>query len=316
MSQPTPRMMLKPNQLRLILEIAESGQLQMAAQSIGMTQPAASRMLSEIERQLGVELFSRQPKGLIPTEIGQSVLKRARVIIREMGSVASELQNMRDGLEGTIHIGAVTGPAVHHLVSAVKEIKDEAPKASITVDVLPSRDLLNHLIAGEMDFILARILPEFNSLDFNIIPLQDEKVALMARADHPLARAPIVTLSELQTQEWIMQPRTSPISEASLLAFASFGLTEPANIIFSSSMLFTLAYIAQSHAIAPLSQEVADFLGRPPLEADFRSLPIANEIRVSRFYLLSLRRRPMSPLALRLKEKLLIRRITDPHWAV
>lgn len=316
MSQPTPRMMLKPNQLRLILEIAESGQLQMAAQTIGMTQPAASRMLSEIERQLGVELFTRQPKGLIPTEIGQSVLKRARVIIREMGSVASELQNMRDGLEGSIHIGAVTGPAVHHLVSAVKEIKDEAPKASITVDVLPSRDLLNHLIAGEMDFILARILPEFNSLDFNIIPLQDEKVALMARADHPLARAPIVTLSELQTQEWIMQPRTSPISEASLLAFASFGLTEPANIIFSSSMLFTLAYIAQSHAIAPLSQEVADFLRRPPIEADFRSLPIANEIRVSRFYLLSLRRRPMSPLALRLKEKLLIRRITDPHWAV
>lgn len=316
MSLPTPRMMLKPNQLRLILEIAESGQLQMAAQTIGMTQPAASRMLSEIERQLGVELFSRQPKGLIPTEIGQSVLKRARVIIREMGSVASELQNMRDGLEGSIHIGAVTGPAVHHLVSAVKEIKEEAPKASITVDVLPSRDLLNHLIAGEMDFILARILPEFNSLDFNIIPLQDEKVALMARADHPLARAPIVTLSELQTQEWIMQPRTSPISEASLLAFASFGLTEPANIIFSSSMLFTLAYIAQSQAIAPLSQEVADFLGRPPIKADFRSLPIANEIRVSRFYLLSLRRRPLSPLALRLKEKLLIRRITDPHWAV
>jgi DNA-binding transcriptional LysR family regulator len=306
-------MMLKPNQLRLILEIAESGQLQMAAQVVGMTQPAASRMLAEIEKQLGAELFSRQPKGLVATEIGASVLKRARVIFREMGSVADELKNMRDGLEGSIHIGAVTGPAVQQLVSAVHEIKEESPKASITVDVLPSRDLLTHLVAGEMDFVLARILPEFNNLDFNIIPLQDEKVALMARADHPLARAPIVTLSELQTQEWIMQPRISPISEASLLAFASFGLTEPANIIFSSSMLFTLAYIAQSHAIAPLSQEVCDFLLRPPIQAGFKSLPVANEIRVSRFYLLSLRRRPLSPLAQRLKEKLLVRRMTDPH---
>jgi DNA-binding transcriptional LysR family regulator len=311
MSQPTPRMMLKPNQLRLILEIAESGQLQMAAQAIGMTQPAASRMLAETERQLGAELFSRQPKGLVPTEIGASVVKRARVIIREMGSVALELQTLRDGLGGSIHIGAVTGPAVQHLVTAVRDIKEEAPSASITVDVLPSRDLLTHLIAGEMDFVLARILPEFNSQDFNIIPLQDEKVALMARADHPLARAPIVTLSELQTQEWIMQPRISPISEASLLAFASFGLTEPANIVFSSSTLFTLAYIAQSEAIAPLSQEVADFLAEPPMQVGFKPLPIANEIRVARYYLLSLRRRPLSPLAQRLKDKLLNQRIGD-----
>lgn len=316
MSQPTPRMMLKPNQLRLILEIAESGQLQMAAQVIGMTQPAASRMLAETERQLGAELFSRQPKGLVPTEIGASVVKRARVIIREMGSVANELQNMREGLGGSIHIGSVTGPAVQQLVTAVREIKEEAPTASITVDVMPSRDLLTHLIAGEMDFVLARILPEFNSLDLNIIPLQDEKVALMARADHPLARAPIVTLSELQTQEWIMQPRISPISEASLLAFASFGLTEPANIVFSSSMLFTLAYIAQSQAIAPLSQEVADFLLRPPMETEFKVLPIANDIRVARFYLLSLRRRPLSPLAQRLKDKLLLRRMNDGYWPV
>lgn len=173
-----------------------------------------------------------------------------------------------------------------------------------------------HLMAGVMDFVLARILPEFNSIDFNIIPLNDEKVALMARANHPLDRAPIVTLSELQTQEWIMQPRISPISEASLLAFASYGLTEPANIVFSSSMLFTLAYIAQSDAIAPLSQEVADFLMAPPIQAGFKALPIANEIRVSRYYLLSLRRRPLSPLALRLKEKLLLRRITDPHRPV
>lgn len=314
MSQVSPRLMLKPNQLRLILEVAESGQLQMAAQSIGMTQPAASRMLAETERQLGTELFLRQPKGLVPTEIGASVLRRARVILREMGSVAQELQTMRDGLGGAIHIGAVTGPAVQHLVTAVREIKEEAPTASITVDVLPSRDLLNHLIAGDMDFVLARILPEFNSHDFNIIPLQDEKVALMARADHPLARAPIVTLAELQTQEWIMQPRISPISEASLLAFARFGLNEPSNIVFSSSMLFTLAYLAQSQAIAPLSQEVADFLARPPMEVGFKSLPIANEIRVARFYLLSLRRRPLSALGIRLREKLLSRRINDPDF--
>lgn len=303
--------MLKPGQLRLLHEIAETGQLQLAAEAVGMTQPAASRMLAETERQLGAVLFLRQPKGMEPTEIGRSVLRRARVILREMGSMASELRSLREGLSGSVRVGAVTGPAVRYLVTAMRQVKEEAPSADITVDVLPSRDLLMHLAAGEMDFVLARILPEFDSRDFNILPLQDEKVALLARAGHPLARAPVVTLAELQSAEWIMQQRGAPIREATLLAFAGLGLTEPQNVVNSPSTLLTLAYVSQSDAIAPLSQEVVDLLIRPPVSAGFVSLPVANDIRVSRYYLLDLRRRPLSPLALHLRRKLLALGLSD-----
>ena len=124
----------------------------------------------------------------------------------------------------------MTGPAVSYLVRAIRQIKEESPGADITVDVMPSRDLLMQLGAGEMDFVLGRILPEFDSDSFNILPMSDEKVALMARADHPLARARLVTLTELVGQEWIMQQRGSPIREATLAAFASVGLSEPDNI--------------------------------------------------------------------------------------
>ncbi len=305
MSHPAARLMLKPNQLRLIHEIGESGQLQLAAETVGMTQPAASRMLAETEKQIGSALFLRQPKGMEPTEAGLAVLRRARVILREMGSMATELRDLRDGHDGSVRIGAVTGPAVRYLVTAVREVKEVAPGADITVDVLPSRDLLAHLAAGEMDFVLARILPEFDSRDFNILPLQDGKVALMARAGHPLARAPVVTLAELQSYEWIMQQRGAPIREAALAAFAGLGLSEPGNVVNSPSTLLTLAYLAQSDAIAPLSDEVASLLIRPPLNAGFVALPIANDIRVSRYYLLDLKRRPLSPLAQLLRERLL-----------
>lgn len=305
MPKPSPRLMLKPNQLRLIHEIAETGQLQLAAEAVGMTQPAASRMLAETERQIGAAIFLRQPKGMEPTEIGASVLRRARVILREMGSMAHELLSLRDGLGGSVRVGAVTGPAVRYLVTAVRQVKEEAPSAEITVDMLPSRDLLAHLAAGEMDFVLARILPEFDSRDFNILPLQHEKVALMARAGHPLVRAPVVTLAELQGYEWIMQQRGAPIREAALAAFAGLGLSEPANVVNSPSTLLTLAYLAQSDAVAPLSDEVAELLIRPPVSAGFVALPIANDIHVSRYYLLDLKRRSLSPLAQRLRERLL-----------
>lgn len=299
------RLMLKPAQLRLIREIAVHGQLQMAAEACAMTQPAASRMLATTERQVGAPLFLRQPKGMEPTEIGRNVLRHARVILRELHSMASDVTALRGGHAGAVHIGAVTGPAIGYVVAAIRAIKQHAPEADITLDVAPSRDLLVQLVAGEMDFVLGRILPEFESQDFNILPMRDEKVRFLVRAAHPLARAPVVTLTELIDYEWIMQQRGAPIREAALAAFASLGLSEPRNIVNSPSLLVTIAYLAQSDAIAPISQEVAELLERPPVAAGFTTLPVRREISVAPYYLLHLHRRPLSPLAQRLREKVI-----------
>ena len=92
---PAARQMLKPAQLRLLQAIAEHGQVQLAAEIVGMSQPAASRMLAETERQLGASLFLRQPRGMVPTEFGLAVLRRAAVILREMAGMVVDLENLR-----------------------------------------------------------------------------------------------------------------------------------------------------------------------------------------------------------------------------
>lgn len=305
MIKPAARLMLKPAWLALLQEIAEHGQLQSAAVTLGMTQPAASRMLAEIEARVGGALFLRQPKGMTPTETGMQVIRRARVILREMTSMAADLQNLREGFAGSVRIGAVTGPAVRFLVQAVREVKQLAPAADITIDAMPSRDLLALLTAGELDMAIGRILPEFDSQALNILPMGDEKVSFMVRADHPLARAASVTLTELHGYEWIIQSRGAPIREATLAAFAGLGLSEPVNVVSSPSILLTLAYLAGGDAVAPLSDEVARLLIQPPVKAGFVVLKVPHDIRVAPYYLLDLRRRPLSPLALRLRERLI-----------
>ncbi|WP_265501618.1 LysR family transcriptional regulator [Paracoccus beibuensis] len=293
--------MLKPAQLRLILEIAESGQLQQAALTCGLTQPAASRMLAETERQLGAALFLRQPKGMAPTEIGLNVLRRGGVILHEMQGMAADVGALTSGLAGSVRVGAVTGPAVDYLVAAIREVKQHAPEADVTVDVMPSRELLSHLTAGDMDFVLARILPEFDSRDFVIHPMRDEEVTFLVRSGHPLVGAAPVEFAALAGQEWIMQQRGAPIRQATLDAFATEGLPEPRNVVNSPSLLFTISYLAQSDAIAPLSAEVAQLLTGPLVGARFTRLSIGRGIRVPPYYMLNLRRRPLSPLAQRLK---------------
>jgi len=298
-------LMLKPAQLRLIRAVAEFGQLQLASESCAMTQPAASRMLAEVERRVGAPLFTRLPKGMEPTEIGLAVLRRARSVLRELESMGADIEALRNGRAGRVRVGAVTGPAVGYLVPAIRAIKLASPDTDISVEVLPSRDLLGYLAAGEMDFVLARILPEFDSNLFDIMPMHGEKVAFLVRASHPLARAPVITLTELADYEWIMQQRGAPIREATLEAFAALGLSEPRNCVNSPSLLLTIAYLAQSDAVAPISEEVAHLLIREPVNADFAILPVQRDLRVSPYYLLSLRRRPMSPLALRLREEVM-----------
>ena len=298
-------LMLKPAQLRLVGAIAEFGQLQLAAEHCAMTQPAASRMLAEVERRIGAPLFLRLPKGMEPTEIGRAVLRRAQSVLRELESMEADIRALRHGHAGRARIGAVTGPAVGYLVPAIRAVKRVSPETDISVDVLPSRDLLGHLAAGEMDFVLARILPEFDSDLFDIMPMQGEKVAFLVRASHPLARAPVTTLTELADYEWVMQQRGAPIREVTLAAFAALGLPEPRNRVNSPSLLLTIAYLSQSDAVAPISEEVAQLLIRDPVNADFVTLRVQRELRVSPYYLLSLRRRPLSPLALRLRDEVL-----------
>ena len=293
---------LKPAQLRLIVELAEQRQLQLAADAMGLTQPAASRMLAEVERMAGAVLFLRQPKGMEPTEAGVVVVRRARAILREMRSMAAEVQALEGGLGGSVRVGAVTGPAVGLLVPAVRALKRAAPEAEVTVDVAPSRELLRQLSAGEIDFALGRVLPEFDSRLFEVHPMRDEKLALLVRQGHPLARAASVTLTQLMDYEWIMQDRGAPIREATLEAFATVGLAEPKNIVGSPSLLFMIAYLSRSDAVAAMSEEVAQLLTRPPVAVGFAVLPLPREVRVSPYYLLSLRRRPLSPVALRLRD--------------
>src|SRR5690606_13466109 len=280
-----PARWLKPSQLRLLSEIASHGQLQLAGHAHAVAQPAASRRLAVVERQLGAAWFVRRPKGMEATSEGRAVLRRVEVVLREMRSMVADVDSLRQGLAGSVSVGAVTGPAVTLLVSAIREVKSVAPAAEISVDVMPSRDLLRQLMEGHMDFILARILPEVDAHAFEISPMHDEKIVIVARASHPLARADIVTLTELSSYEWVMQQRGAPIREAIVNAFGQVGLFEPRNVVSSPSILWSMAYLAQGDALTPMVEEVASLLTKPPIGAGFAVLNLPHDIRVSPYYL-------------------------------
>ncbi|WP_428924886.1 LysR family transcriptional regulator [Marinibacterium sp. SX1] len=298
---------LKPHHLRLIVKIAESGKLQIAAAALAMSQPAASRVLAELETDIGARLFERHAKGMVPTRIGAAFLQHGRAILGTMDSLATEVEELKEGQAGEVRVGSVTGPAVQCLVPAVQAVRASTPGVEVSIEVGPSTELVRGLEEGRFEFVLARLPQDYDPRQFDILPARHEHVSLVVHEDHPLAGARDLALSQLTAFDWVVQERGSPIRAAVEGAFFAAGVPVPPGVTNSSSLLVMLALLEDSHVIAPVSDEVAGLLTRPGIGARLRRLDIAQPIAVTPYFIIQSRARQFSPAVERVQAEVLAR---------
>lgn len=285
---------IKPHHLRLIVKIAESGKLQVAAGALAMSQPAASRILAELEADLGAKLFDRHPKGMVPTAIGETVLKYGRAILATMDSLSADIAGLKGGQMGEVRVGAVTGPAVQCLVPAVRALRAEAPEVEVTIEVGPSTQLIRGLEEGRFDFVLARLPQEYDARLFDLQPARIERISLMVHESHPLLARSGLGLEELDGQDWVIQERGSPIRAALENAFFRAGVPVPQRVTNSTSLLVMLALLEDGDVIAPVTDEVTALLTRSGIGARLARLDIREPITVSPCFIIQSRNRPPS----------------------
>jgi DNA-binding transcriptional LysR family regulator len=295
---------LKPSQLKLIRAIQDSGKLQLAAEAVGISQPAASRMLSEIETDVGAPLFERLPRGMAATEIGAAFVRHARVILAELDTLASEVAQLRGGQAGAVRIGAVTGPTVAALIPALTALRKDVPDIEPTIEVAPSVALIRGLEEGHFDFVLARLDSTSQVRAFMAHPGRTEDVCLVARSAHPLAGRS-VSLEDTLPFDFVIQEPGSPIRSALEQSFLEHGLRTPGQVTNSSSLLVALSIVSSTDAIAPQTREVAQMLTRSP--GDLVILDMQESITVSPFLVLQSRHRQLSSISQRLLDEVLRR---------
>ncbi|MDF1728526.1 MAG: LysR family transcriptional regulator [Sulfitobacter sp.] len=295
---------LKPSQLKLVSAIRDSGKLALAAETVGLSQPAASRMLSEIESDVGAPLFERLPRGMAPTEIGEAFVRHARVILAEIEGLTEEVTQLRGGRAGTVRIGAVTGPAVGALVPALMAVRGDLPDIQPTIEVAPSVALIRGLEEGRFDFVLARVGTVQQMRAFLAHPGRTEVINLLVRKSHPLAGRR-VSLADTLPFEFVIQEPGSPIRSALESTFLENRLPTPLTITNSSSLLVALSLVTDSPAIAPQTREVAQLLTRA--DSGLTVLETEESIVVSPFLVLQTKQRQLSPAAQRLLDEVLRR---------
>lgn len=249
---------LKISHLRLLAELARQARLTEAALALGITQPAASRLIAEIERITDAEIYQRSGRGIELTDVGRTLAERCVRVLQEFADAGRDIEQHKAGQSGHVSIGSVTGPAIEYVIPALRQIRLSYPDITLSVEVGTSRVLAPMLLEGRLDFSLSRVPTNEDPALFEEKPLTREPTCMIARAGHPLTRSgPPIAAEALLAFDWVLPSIGSPIRTTAEQALRDRGLALPSRVLTTSSFLFTLATIQQTNAIGPVAQSVA-----------------------------------------------------------
>lgn len=277
---------LKLSHLRILAAFAQAGQINLAADLVGISQPAASRLLAEIEQIVQAPVHERTGRGVTLTAIGRALAERAQRINIELRDAARDLAEIASGGAGHVRIGSVTGPALDRVLPALRISRMAQPLVTAEVIIAPSDVLQAHVLSGRVDFALGRPLAGTDPRVLHSQTIAEEPVALIVRRGHPLMHRPGIVAQDLLEFDWVMPEADVPITRTVLTRLHALGLPRPQQRLSTASFLLTLALLQQTNAIAPLAVAVADAFAKAP-DAPYAQLPLDLGIVVEPFGLMT-----------------------------
>ncbi|HEY0335079.1 MAG TPA: LysR family transcriptional regulator [Stenotrophomonas sp.] len=271
---------LKTRQLLLLLHLYEQRSVLRAAEAASMTQPAASKLLAEMEDLLGVKLFERHARGVEPTWYGQVLVRRARAAMSEIGRAQEEIAALKSGRMGQASIGTVVNPGTTLVPQAIAEVKREYPDILVRVEMDYSRHLVGKLLDGQLDIVIGRIMGPEGAGELDFEPLADEPHSVVARAGHPLSTRPALQHADLVRYGWVLPPADSVLRARLDAMFLEHGVHTPTNIIETASLPVTTNLLRGSDLLTALPPDSV----APLIQAKLLTvLPIELGVRMESF---------------------------------
>ena len=225
---------------------------------LNMTQPTATKLLQDLERNLGVPLFDRGRRGMQPTNYGEVMIRHARLVLADLDRTKLELEACRR--ERRAGSRSVPSSALFRSACAsCSRLKRQHPGLFVSIDVGTSDALVPALAKGELDVLLARPLVLADRPEFNYEELIGEPLHIVSRVGHPIASSDSVTLQDLAVWPWTLLPAGSPMRKVLQPVFAEIGPGQPCDVVETSSMMTMIALLQESDMLAVMPDDVTEF---------------------------------------------------------
>jgi DNA-binding transcriptional LysR family regulator len=250
---------LKTRQLTFLLHLDNERCLARAAVAAGITQPAASKLLRQIEIALDTRLFERQARGMVPTCHGEILIRHARAALSELELAGQEIAAHKSGAPGKATVGAVLSRGTHLVTRAIARMKQHRPGIQVNIIIDDGKVLVRKLSQGDLDMLVGRLLEFPRGPDFSYEPLgTDEPCAVVARAGHPLAGRAGLELEDLLEQPWILPPTGALERDKLEELFLQPGLSMPDNVVESASMPAITSLLQLSDTVVALPESAVE----------------------------------------------------------
>lgn len=247
---------LKFKQLLVFERTVVLGSTHKAAEDLHMSQPNVFKIISQLEALLGVPLFERNSKGVLPTIFAIRLLERVKPMLGDARAMGEELMNLRNAERGQVNVGTLISASARLLPQSIALMKRLHPKVDIAVHEGNNNVLFPMLIVGELDLIVGRLPEQRNdALDYHA--LYDDQLQIVTRIGHPLANRDDFVLQDLMAYSWILPIQSSPVRARVNSFFLRHQLPIPESRIESLSLLTNLGVLHYSDAVAMLPRAVA-----------------------------------------------------------
>jgi len=278
-------------QLKYFIAVIDHRGFSRAADHLQIAQPSLSQAIAGFERELGVPLFHRVGRGVVPTDAGDHLVAPARRVLRALDAAHSTIDAVKGVTTGRVEIITTASPGVEPLATIVRSFTALHPDVTINITVADVPDDVMQAVrtgSSEIGLLGAARLPQ--PADLNVLPLEDQELVLVTAPGGSLTGRTRVTADDLRGRRLVVAQRGSLMRQFvdDMLA-GGITVTVAADVAHRRSPILPLVLAGVADAVLPAGwTELARRAG-----ADVLAIDPASHLRVALVH----RRAPLTPAA-------------------
>ena len=226
---------IKIRHLEIFTAVVNKQTLRKAAEIVQITQPGATKLIQELESTLGVQLFTRDRKGMWLTQYGEVVKRHSSTLLADLAAMHREINQLRKGEIGQIRLGFVPSLDPELLSEAISSALTKFPEIQIRTFEGSTNELLASMGRNELELILGRILDIKIANQYAIHPIYQESFAIVCGAKNMHKSKGSINWEQLSKGQWILPALQTPFREMIDNLFTQHGALRPNVVVESSS---------------------------------------------------------------------------------
>ena len=266
----------KTQHLVVFQEVIRSGSIGSAAKELGLTQPAVSKIINDIEAYFGTELVVRKNTGVTLTNTGQVLLSWSESITREMKNMVNEMHSMTCNTVVDVSFGFPSLIGFTFMSDMIHKFKKVFPKAQVSMYEAQLSSFLPAIRDGRLDFAIGTLSDEMKLHDLHVEPLFESEFVLVASKSRTCIGT--TTLASLQNEQWVL-PQTNMGYYSELLTTLQRSGINSENIVKTDSVVTIYNLVLKADFLTVIPCEMTTPFGCN----QFITIPITGALPVARY---------------------------------